>query len=193
MYNEPGPGQPAPGPLRREHQPTDANEEAMIATHILTHGAIYFAGAIGYLFLLMIGTSPRIWGYADYSEAIKRKVPPQTKTEKTIALIVALPWLAFTFGFPIYSVFALKANLGGEIAFWTAFLDVSVLVLLVNVGDVVILDWLIVSKITPAFVIIPGTQKSDYKDFSHHFRGHVKATLIQLILCCILAAIAAFS
>jgi hypothetical protein len=46
--------------------------------------------------------------------------------------------------------------LGGEIPFWTAFLNVFALVFLATLGDLVILDWL---KITPEFVMIPGTEK----------------------------------
>jgi hypothetical protein len=165
----------------------------MIAAHILSHGVFYFAAVIGYLFLMMVGTSPRIWGYADYPEAVRERVPPQTKTELIAAAVLGLPWMAFTFGFPVYSVFALKAALGGSIPFGTAFLNVFVLVLLANLGDVLLLDWLIISRITPAFVVIPGSEKSDYKDFSHHFRGHVKAGVIQLVICGILAAVAAFA
>jgi hypothetical protein len=165
----------------------------MIAAHILSHGVLYFVVVIGYLFLMMIGTSPRIWGYADYPEAVRKKVPPQTKTERIAAAALGLPWMAFTFAFPVYSVFTLKAGLGGGIPFGTAFLNGFVLILLANFGDVVLLDWLIVSRITPAFVIIPGSDENDYKDFSHHFRDHVKAGAIQLGGCVILAAIAAFA
>ena len=48
----------------------------MILTHIVTH-ALFFAVIVnGYLLLMMLTTSPRVWGYSDYSEAIKAKVPP---------------------------------------------------------------------------------------------------------------------
>jgi hypothetical protein len=53
----------------------------------------------------------------------------------------------------------------------------------------VILDWLIVSRITPKFVIIPGTSKEDYKDFSHHFKAQAKATLVILLLSLIIAGL----
>lgn len=52
----------------------------------LYHGLLYGAVVTVYLFLFMIMASPRIWGYADYSDAVKRKVPPQTKKEKTAAV-----------------------------------------------------------------------------------------------------------
>jgi hypothetical protein len=137
----------------------------------------------------MVSTSPRVWGYSDYSESIKAKVPPQTKQEKRLAILIAVPWLLFSAGFPIYSTFVLKSKFGGEIPFWLAFLNVFVLVFLVVLGDLVILDWLIVSKFTPEFVIIPGTEEADYKDFSHHYKAHGRAALPLVLVCIVLAGI----
>ena len=161
----------------------------MVLTHLASHGLFYAVIVNGYLFLLMVSTSPRVWGYSDYSESIKAKVPPQTKKEKRLAIIVGLPWIIFTLGFPIYSTLILKSKLGGEIPFWTAFLNVFVLVCLAVLGDLVILDWLIVSTITPEFVIIPGTEKADYKDFSHHYKAHARAAVPLVLLCIIFAEI----
>jgi hypothetical protein len=156
---------------------------------MLTHGLFYALTVNLYLLLMMVATSPRVWGYADYSDEIKAKVPPQTPQEKRLALLIGLPWFIFTFGFPIYSTFALKANLGGEIPYWAAFLNVLVLVLLATLGDLVVLDWLIISKITPAFVIIPGTDVTDYKDFSHHFKGHARAVVPLLVVSVVISLI----
>ncbi|MBE9524741.1 MAG: hypothetical protein IMY76_06555 [Chloroflexi bacterium] len=136
--------------------------------------------------------SPRVWGYSDYSQEIKNKVAPQTKKEKRQAMLVALPWIIFVFGFPIYSTIALKSKLSNEIPIITAFLNLFVMYLLVTLGDLVILDWLIISKITPQFVIIPGTEKEDYKDFSHHYKGHVKATVVIIPIFILIAAIISY-
>jgi hypothetical protein len=88
----------------------------MILTHLISHGLVYLLIGVGYLFLLMISVNPRIWGYYDYSNSIKRKVPEQTRNEKIIALIVGIPWILFIFIFPIYSTIVLKNILGGEIS-----------------------------------------------------------------------------
>jgi hypothetical protein len=161
----------------------------MALSYILTQGFLYFLIVDGYLFLLMISLNPRIWGYADYSIEIKKKIPPQTTKEKIVAAIVGIPWIIFTFGFPVYSSLQLKGLLGAEINYGVAFLNILVMVFLVNVGDVFILDWLIVNTITPKFVIIPGTVKEDYRDFSHHYKSHIRASIIQLIICVLLAGI----
>ena len=74
----------------------------------------------------------------------------------------------------------------------TAFLNLSVFFLFATVGDLLILDWLIVSRITPKFVIIPGTQQEDYRDFSHHFKGHAKALIAIVPIFLILAGIISY-
>jgi hypothetical protein len=154
----------------------------------LIHGLIYGAVTTGYLLLIMVTISPRIWGYADYPRAVKDKVPPQTRQEKVLGAIIGLPWILFVFGFPVYSTIALKAEMGGNLAFPRAFLNLIFLIAFTTFGDLVVLDWLIISKITPGFVLIPGSAKEDYRDFSHHYQGHAKAAGLMIVLALILAA-----
>ncbi len=163
----------------------------MVFSHILQHSLIYALLVNGFLLLMMVTTSPRVWGYSDYSDEIKAKVPPQTAAEKRLALLMAIPWLAFSFWYPVYATHLLKANLGGEIPFSTAFLGIFSLLLAASLVDLVVLDWLIVNKITPNFVMIPGTTKADYQDFSHHYKAQAKATLPLAIIALIMATLIA--
>ena len=164
----------------------------MILEHLIIHGLLYSFVVIIYLFLLMVTTSPRVWGYTDYPQVIKDKVPPQTISERRLATIVSLPWFIFTLGFPIYSTLVLKAKLSHEIPVWTAFLNLFVLFILVTIGDLVLLDWPIISKVTPQFVIIPGTEKEDYKDFSHHFKGHARISIIIIPIFLVIAGMISY-
>ena len=161
----------------------------MVGNHILIHGLFYAAVFNGYLLLMMVTTNPRVWGYADYSDEIKAKIPPQTKEERGKAILWAIPLMIFAIGFPIYSSIQLKNELGDDASFWLFFLNLLVMVSLVYLVDLVILDWLIVSKITPKFVVIEGTEVSDYKDFSHHYRAQLRAVPILIVICLIFAAI----
>ena len=161
----------------------------MIIEHFLTHGLLFAVIVTGYLFVMMISTSPRVWGYNDYPQSIKDKVSPQTKSERRLAILVSLPWFIFAFGFPIYSTLILKVKLSNDISVWMAFLNLLVLFLFATIGDLVILEWLNVSKITPKFVVIPGSEKQDYKDFSHHFKGHMKSLIVIIPILLIVATI----
>lgn len=161
----------------------------MVFSHLVKHGLFFAVIVNSYLLLIMVLTSPRVWGYTDYPEVVKNKIPPQTKREKQLAAIVGIPWFIFVLGFPIFSTYALKSKLGDEIPFLIAFLNLLVLSLLATLGDLVILDWLIVSKITPRFVIIPGSEESDYKDFSHHYKAHARAAIVLILVCLIIAGV----
>jgi hypothetical protein len=44
-------------------------------TYILGSSLFYGVVVTGYLFVVMISTSPRVWGYADYSEALGAMIP----------------------------------------------------------------------------------------------------------------------
>lgn len=167
-------------------------EAPILAQHLITHGLLFAVLVNGYLLVVMVLLSPRVWGYTDYPAAVKAKVPGQTSSEKRLAMWAGLPWFALVVLFPILSTYSLKAKLGGEIPFLTAFLNVFVLAALATLGDLVLLDWLLVSKITPRFVIIPGSEAADYKDFSHHYRAHARSAAGLIVLCLILAAVVWF-
>ena len=157
--------------------------------HLITHSLFYAAIFNGYIFVIMTTTSPRIWGYNDYPDVIKNKVPPRTKREKVTAMILGFPWLIFVFIFPIFSTCILKCKLDVSFTFLKAFLNLYSMFVFASVVDLVILDWLIISKITPKFVIIPGSEEEDYKDFSHHYKSHVKAMIVLIPICFIIAGI----
>lgn len=164
-----------------------------MALRLVVHGLAFASVANAYLLAVMITTSPRIWGYHDFPEAVKRKVPPPTRTERAAAAAVALPWLAFVLGVPVYSTYALKSSLGGEISFLLAFANPFVMLQLASLVDMLILDWLIVSRITPRFVVIPGSSAADYKDMSHHYRSHARASVVLIAVCLLIAAVASFA
>ena len=161
----------------------------MVFENIVLNSLFYTAIGTGYLLIFMITFNPRIWGYQDYLEKIKEKVPPQTRREKVIAGLVGMPWFFFILAYPLISTAYMETELGGEIPFEIAFLNMFFMVFLFFLVDLVILDWLIISKITPKFVIINGTTSEDYKDFSHHYKGHLIASVPLTLICVIFSVI----
>lgn len=150
----------------------------MVLRHMIVHTLVFIATTNGYLLLMMITVNPRVWGHRDYPEVVRSKVSAQTKREKLAAAAIGLPWIIFVFGFPLFSTFELRSLLDGEIPFLLAFLHPLILMEMSGVVEVVVLDWLIVSKLTPGFVRISGTAEEDYKDMSHHYRGHLRAAVV---------------
>ncbi|MFX1538573.1 MAG: hypothetical protein ACFFDI_30660 [Promethearchaeota archaeon] len=163
--------------------------DEMVFANIVFNGFFYTAIGIGYLLIFMVTFDPRIWGYQDYPERIKEKVPPQTRRERVIAGLVFLPLFLFMLAYPLVSTAFLKTELGGEIPFSIAFFNIFFMVFLFFLADLMFLDWLIISKITPKFVIIDGTTPEEYKDFSHHYKAHLIASFPLTLICVIFSVI----
>ena len=160
----------------------------MLFRTVLVDSLVFAGIANTYLFLMMITTSPRVWGYSDYPATVKEKVPAPTRKEKLTAVLLGLPWAVFLLVYPFFATLRLRAALGGDFTYAVAFIHFFAMYQLAALSDLVVLDWLIISKITPRCVIIPGSDEQDYKDFSHHYRGHARAALIMTGLALVFAA-----
>lgn len=60
----------------------------------------------------------------------------------------------------------------GEASFLKLFVFIFIVVMMWNVIDLLIMDWLIICTITPKWVVIEGTDGcKGYKDYMFHFKG----------------------
>ncbi len=161
--------------------------------NILLHGSIFAIILTVYLLIIMITFNPRIWGFSDYPKSITNSVPPQTKKEKKIGIVLSIPFFILGLGFPITLTILLKNEFGGDLDFLSAFFNIFGIFMFGNVADLVILDWLIVGTITPQFVIIPGTElmkNKEYKEFRvSHAKSHIWGTIFMALLSLLLALI----
>ncbi|MHA2213190.1 MAG: nitroreductase, partial [Candidatus Thorarchaeota archaeon] len=126
--------------------------------HLLLHGTIFAVMLTVYLLSLMRFSSPRVWAFSDYPKEITDTVAPQTKEERRLGGILAIPFFILILGFPIISTMMLEATYVGTIPLTDAFLNIFGIAMFGTAADLFILDWLIVGTITPDFVIIPGTE-----------------------------------
>ena len=165
--------------------------ESLVFEHIVVNSLVYTIIGAGYLLIFMVTFNPRIWGYQDYPDRIKKKIPPQTRKERITAGFVGIPWFIFILTYPLVPTAYLETDLG-EISFEVAFFNIFSMVFLFFLVDLVVLDWLIISKITPKFVIIDGTSPEDYKDFSHHYKSHLVALIPLTLICILFSAIIVF-
>jgi hypothetical protein len=160
---------------------------------ILFYGLIFSVIVNLYLFIMMVLTSPRVWAYSDYPKSITDDVPPPTSREKKIAGVIGIPYLILVLGIPILSTIILESSYVGTIPLLDAFLNLYGILLIGNITEVLLLDFLIVGTITPDFVIIPGTEHlrdTEYKAFrAHHGKAHLRAIIGMAILSLILAAL----
>jgi hypothetical protein len=148
---------------------------------ILTDGFMLSVG----LSILILGSlyiNPRIWLH-DYPKEIQAKVPPKTPQEKRATRIAGFLFMLILVGTLIYSVTQLKAENGGSITFIHAFFHVFLVFNIFNLVDALILDYLIITLITPKFIIIPGSEGMEYlfRNWSTQISNYLKG----IVFCAI--------
>jgi hypothetical protein len=102
-------------------------------------------------------------------------LPPLTKGKKIAAFILyAFCGIAFV----AYLFHMIIAAYGAEkTSYWIIFLHYFIVINVVHLFDIIILDWLMIYKITPKFLyrLFPGTENSlGYKEYGFNTREHIK-------------------
>ncbi|MCB9422871.1 MAG: nitroreductase [Ardenticatenaceae bacterium] len=112
----------------------------------------------------------------DYPPDIKEKFGPMSDKAKKQGLIVAIPFFFIMVGGIIWSNLRLRKANGGHLGRKAAFLNAFALIFSGWFYDLTILDWLIFVKVTPSFVVLPGTEgMAGYDDYGFHLREHMRA------------------
>ena len=149
------------------------------------------------VFTLIIGGivwyNPRLM-LQDFPADIKALVPPKTAAEKRLSNLLMIPTMAVFIGLPLYQVLALKASTGGTLPFWTMFLYAYGIFFIVNLWDLVVMDWigmrLFVNPQKPPF---PGSEgAAGWRDDAFHFRGFLKGCVIGLVMMLPVALLAVY-
>lgn len=132
------------------------------------------------LALVPIGiTNPRMM-LQDYPKAIQKLVPPKTDEERRMGIYFAIPLLAVLIGYPAFVGWYYSPQ---PVTFLPVFSIMWGIMLVMNVFDLVVLDWIVFCTITPRFVVIKGTEGSPaYKDYMFHFVGFLKGIVITGVL-----------
>lgn len=131
--------------------------------------------------------NPRLY-LQDYPRAIQEQVEPKTTREKRLALVMGIPFLALLTAVPLWSTIRLE-RLGVE-PFWMLWLNAFGVIFIFNLVDWLLLDWLLFCRLTPRFVVIPGTEGSPaYKDYFFHFRAFLVGTMLSVVSGLVLAAL----
>ncbi|HZU69511.1 MAG TPA: hypothetical protein VFA09_19715 [Ktedonobacteraceae bacterium] len=114
-------------------------------------------------------------------------MPPKTLTEKRLSSYWAAVFLLLLIALLVLAALSAKAAHQG---FAGVFLSAFGVGFLFNLVDWLILDWLIVCTITPAFVVIPGTEgMAGYKNYARHFRGFLVGMAISVVMAVLIAAL----
>jgi len=149
--------------------------------NLILHLLIYNLAASIFLYA-SLAYNPRMWLHRMPPEVLA-KVTGKTPEEKRMFIFFALPFLLWLFAYPIVYV------LGEQSTFPTDFLTLCAFFAGFALWDTLVLDLLIFCKLTPRFVIIPGTVREDYSNMTYHLRSGAKGVFMSVAFSLALSAI----
>ncbi len=107
----------------------------------------------------------------NYPPAIRELVTPPDDLPVVLPVVIGVGMIVVLVWLMVRSVVALERDRGGHLGFGRAALHAWLLFQVVNLWDVVILDWLLFVTIQPAAFILPGTEGHPaYDDYLFHLQ-----------------------
>jgi len=155
--------------------------------NLIINTIIYNVIAIVFLLITMY-KNPRLV-MQDYPEEILLDIPPQTEEEKRVGGFWGLPFIINMFLYPLIFtlILGLKGS-GGFLSYW--FISFTMLFSF-NLIDLLLVDWILFCRITPPFLILPGTAGHiGYKNYLFHFKAFLKGSIIVFFSSLLLSGIA---
>ncbi len=110
----------------------------------------------------------------DYPPDIKQKYGPMSPRSARLRPYIAALLFITLLAIPIMGLFALQAEMHA-ITFLPALIFSATALLVFNIFDLLILDWLFFCTIQPRSMVLPGTEgMAGYRDYRFHFIGFLK-------------------
>lgn len=126
----------------------------------------------------------------DYPPDIRAKWGPISPQARRLKLWVGLPAMALVLGL-LAAQAAQVVQRSGGFHFLEVTLSLWLSMMLFNLVDLLVLDWLVLLTFRPRLAILPGTEGlAGYSDYQFHFIGFLKGTVGITLASPILAAIA---
>jgi len=145
--------------------------------HLLIYNLV-----ISVLLYASLAYNPRMWMHRMPPEVVQ-KVSPRTPAEKRLLYYFGVPFLLILVIYPI--VYVLQQQTAG---FLDRFLIFGAFFAGFAIWDTLVLDLLIFCKLTPGFVVIPGTTCKDYANMKYHLVSGAKGIVMSIVFSAILAA-----
>lgn len=148
----------------------------------MTLGRVLTDGAIACVpFTLVVWSSfllkPRVWLHALPAD-IQAMAPPKTAAERRATIWLGVLVLSCFFGVPAILTWRLHSQVPGGLSLGAATVHLYAVWMIVNVWDLLAIDWPYAYLVNPDQPPIPGTEGArGYKDYGFHAKAFVKASV----------------
>lgn len=137
-------------------------------------------------------TMPRLWLHSLPAD-IQALAPAKTLPEKRLTVIMGIFVLLAFFGVPIALTWRLKIASGSDLSFTQILIYLYGVWMVINLCDLVLIDWLYTTLVNPDRPPIAGTAgAAGYKDYRFHLNTFFKASVFSLLIIVPAAAVIEF-
>jgi hypothetical protein len=144
--------------------------------------------ALTYL-LVLLRFNPRIF-LRHYPREIREIVPPKSDKERRISILLGVPFILMLLVAPFTSALLWRTASQRRASFWELFAHAFGVFFLFNLADLLILDWLIVCRFKPRWVVLPGAEHFLIaRPYLHHFKGFLIGTVGSVVVGLAIAAL----
>jgi len=147
---------------------------------LLTHALLWGLGLSAFLTVAFVGLlrlDPEMW-LGDYPPDIRERFGPMSPEAKRRRLVLGIPVMAAALAVVVLGTIAFVRAAPGPVGFGDVALHTFVFLMVFNVVDLVLIDWLFFVWMRPEWVVLPGTEGMEgYRDYGFHFRAFLKGTV----------------
>lgn len=151
---------------------------------LLISQALFNGLVLSFVLTVMMVISGRIaldMFVGDYPPDIQQKYGAMSPRSARLRPYVAVLFFLAMWAIPIIGLFTLN-NKFQSLSFGPAFLFSLIALVLFNLYDLIILDWLFFCTIQPRSMVLPGTEgMAGYRDYRFHFIGFLKGLGFSLV------------
>jgi hypothetical protein len=160
-----------------------------LISNALIYG-LYLSILLAIVMLVSFGLAPDMW-VGDYPPDIQTKYGEMSPRAKRYRPSVSVLFFGSILVVLTASIINLHKIVEGDVGFWDYFLSSFITLMVFNLFDLLIADWLIFVTIQPKAIILPGTEgMTGYKDYWFHFRGFLIGIGFSTVGALIIALIA---
>lgn len=125
----------------------------------------------------------------DYPPDVKQKYGPMSPRATRLRPFIAAMLFLTVLVIPLVGLFGLQTKFL-TVPFLSAVVFASIAILVFNVFDLIILDWLFFCTIQPRSMVLPGTEgMAGYRDYRFHFVGFLKGLRFNAVVGLLIAVL----
>lgn len=156
----------------------------------ITHGLILSA----VLSVMIIGSlyvNPEMWAH-DAPPDIKARIGPISERAKRQRTLFAIPFFGVLVAILVVALVQLRMFAGGNLTFLPTFVMLYTMLMIFNLVDLLVIDWLIVETIRPKAFELPRLgDLAEVRHYGFHLRGFLIGSVGMLALSLFIAVVAA--